>query len=286
MRRRGLWAACVALLMGVGVLAVGAGYAKDENGGVKCSEATLHGIYLVAQNGVVIEGKNQGPFAAAGYEVFDGNGEVKAVVSANFNGVVISKERSSGTYTVEENCTGTTTYPDLGVQNDLFIAPDGSKLTFVQTDPTRFVTAGFEPRGTAERVDENAEDENAEVRCSEATLHGMYLLAYDGVDIMGNDQVPFAVAGHAVFDGNGEVDQVFSGNFNGEVFSNQRLTDGMYTVKANCTGTSTFISDGETFLADLFIAPDGSMYTFVQIKPPEQVASGFTLRGTAQRVGD
>ena len=44
----------------VGVLAIEAGYAKDEakDEGTarakKCSEATLHGTYLVAQDGVVI----------------------------------------------------------------------------------------------------------------------------------------------------------------------------------------------------------------------------------------
>ena len=85
MRRRGLWVACVVLLVGVvGVLAVGTGFAndegdKDEDDGAKCSEATLHGTYLVAHNGVVIEetkkGPPQGPFAQAGYEVYDGNGK-------------------------------------------------------------------------------------------------------------------------------------------------------------------------------------------------------------------
>jgi hypothetical protein len=129
-------------------------------------------------------------------------------------------------------------------------------------------------------------DNAAGAKCSEATLHGRYLLAYDGVDVTGGEQVPFAVAGHAVFDGNGNVGQVFSANFSGEVSSNQRLRDGMYSVKANCTRTSTFISEGVTYKADLFIAPDGSLYTFVQTKPPELVASGFTLRGTAPRVGE
>jgi hypothetical protein len=123
-------------------------------------------------------------------------------------------------------------------------------------------------------------DNAAGAKCSEATLHGRYLLAYDGVDVTGKKQVPFAVAGHAVFDGNGKVDQVFSINFDGKITRNEALS-GMYTVKANCTGTSTF----GPFKADLFIAPDGSMYTFVQTNPPELVASGFTLRGTAQRVG-
>jgi hypothetical protein len=134
----------------------------------------------------------------------------------------------------------------------------------------------------------NKEDAGAK-KCSEATLNGTYLLGYDGVAITGGKrgkQVPFAVAGYAVFGGNGNVEQVFSVNFNGDVSSNERLSGGTYDVKANCTGTSTFKARGGPYKADLFISPDGSMYTFVQTNPSELVASGFTLRGTAKRVGD
>ena len=162
MKRRGLWAAvCLVLLVGVGVLAVGAGYAKDEDAaGVKCSEATLHGMYLVAHNGVVVEVKKpqfpgpQGPFAVAGYEVYDGNGKVKGVFSFNFNGNVFRNERINGTYNVKENCTGTSTFISDGVtyEADLFIAPDGSMYTFVQTNPPELVQAGFELQATAKRV--------------------------------------------------------------------------------------------------------------------------------------
>jgi hypothetical protein len=72
------------------------------------------------------------------------------------------------------------------------------------------------------------------------------------------------------------VEGVFSGNLNGDVTRKEKFS-GTYTVKADCTGTNF-----EEF--DLFIAPDGSMFTFVQIKPPENVTSGFDLRGTAKRV--
>jgi hypothetical protein len=76
MNRRGLWAAGVVLLVGVGVLVVGTGFAKDENAndknaaGARCSEATLHGRYLFAYDGV--EGKKQLPLAVAGQQVFNG----------------------------------------------------------------------------------------------------------------------------------------------------------------------------------------------------------------------
>ena len=159
MNRKGLWAgglALILLVVGAAVLTtVGAGYAKDENASrAKCSEATLKGTYLFAQNGVEIKGDEQRPFAIAGYEVFDGNGKVKAVFTLNINGKkVIRNETISGTYTVEADCTGTATYAD-GSRYDQFIAPDGSQLTFVQTHPKRLVTASFEPRGSAKRVGE------------------------------------------------------------------------------------------------------------------------------------
>ena len=73
MNRRGLWAAGVVVILLVVVAAaaltnVGAGYAKDEDTArAKCSEATLHGTYPFAFDGVEVKGNNdQLPFAIAG----------------------------------------------------------------------------------------------------------------------------------------------------------------------------------------------------------------------------
>ena len=160
MNRRGLWAGGLALILLVVVGAaalttVGAGYAKNEDASskAKCSEATLKGTYLFAQNGVEIKGNDQRPFAIAGYDVFDGNGKVKGVASGNSNGEVFRKEPFTGTYTVKANCTGTVTFRGGGAatQGDIFIAPDGSKFAFVRTDPES-VGATIDPRVTAKRV--------------------------------------------------------------------------------------------------------------------------------------
>jgi hypothetical protein len=142
----------IAALM-LGVLAAGVVFANNEDAGAKkCSEATLHGTYLFAFNGVEIKGNNdQVPFAIAGYAVFDGNGKERGVASSNSNGQVTRNERVSATYTVKADCTGTVTFRDDS-QIDLFIAPDGSKFAFVQTKPSKLVASGFEPRGTAKRV--------------------------------------------------------------------------------------------------------------------------------------
>src|SRR5919112_6295932 len=156
MKRSGMWAAVVVLILlvvGAGVLAGGAGYAEDngdngdEDAGAKCSEATLNGTYLFAHDGVVTGGPDKGPFAVAGYDVFDGNGKVETVSSGNANGEITRKVHESGTYTVKADCTGT-----AGGAFDLFIAPDGSMFTFVQIKPKSSVTSGFELQGTAKRV--------------------------------------------------------------------------------------------------------------------------------------
>jgi hypothetical protein len=131
-----------------------------------------------------------------------------------------------------------------------------------------------------------ADEENAAgAKCSKATLHGTYLFAQDGVGIGGNDHAPFAIAGMEKYDGNGKVQAVISANFNGDVVRHESIS-GTYTVKANCTGTVTLVTSGPTEAQDVFIAPDGSMFTFVQIQPHETVTSGFELQGTAKRVGD
>ena len=138
----------------LGVLAVGRGFAENENDAsrAKCSKATLKGTYLFAQNGVEIKGTDQRPFALAGYDVFDGNGEAKGLASANFNGKITRNEPLPGTYSVKANCTGTFTFTN-GTRYDMFIAPDGSMFTFVRTNP-EVVSAGFELRGSAKRVGE------------------------------------------------------------------------------------------------------------------------------------
>jgi hypothetical protein len=153
------YVAALLVVLGVvglmGVLAVGTGFAQNDvnAAGTMCSEATLHGTYLFAQNGVEIKGNDQSPFALAGYDVFDGNGEVRGVSSGNFGGEVFRKEPFTGTYTIKANCTGTVTFTGGGAatQGDVFIAPDGSMFAFVRTNPEG-VAAGLDPRVTVKRV--------------------------------------------------------------------------------------------------------------------------------------
>ena len=128
-----------------------------------------------------------------------------------------------------------------------------------------------------------AEGKNASApKCSEATLHGTYLFADSGFVIRDNEKVPFASSGYEVYDGNGHTKGVSTTNVNGKVTSKEPFS-GTYTVKADCTGSSTY-SDGTRY--DDYIAPDGSMLTYVPTKPSNLVSAGDEKQVTAKRVGD
>ena len=121
-----------------------------DAGPAECSLATLSGTYLFAFSGVTVATGGSTPFAVAGYEVYDGAGRMRSVVTTNANGKLEHNVRQPGTYTVAQDCTGTVTYAD-GTIYDLFLAPDGGNFVFVETNPAK-VAAGFEPRATAQRV--------------------------------------------------------------------------------------------------------------------------------------
>ena len=116
----------------------------------RCSEATLRGTYLFANDGLIVSGSDRGPFANAGIDVYDGNGHVRSVYTLSVNGRISRFVRVTGTYTVNPDCTGTARYSD-GTRYDQFVAPDGSQVAFVQTNPGTVVAAS-ESRVTARRV--------------------------------------------------------------------------------------------------------------------------------------
>ena len=144
-----------ALLLPLALAGVGSAFAAEDGvasgtAAARCSKATLRGTYLFAYQGLTVSGRDRGPFALAGSEVYDGRGNVRNSVStSSTNGRIARFTRTTGTYTVNADCTGSVSYSD-GTRYDQFVAPDGSTIAFVQTNPGT-VAAGFEPR-VARRV--------------------------------------------------------------------------------------------------------------------------------------
>ena len=138
--------------------------------------------------------------------------------------------------------------------------------------------AGVLAMGTVYAKDENA----SRAKCSEATLDGTYLFADSGFVIKDNEKVPFASSGYELYDGNGHTEGVSTINVNGKITSKETFS-GTYSVKADCTGSSTY-TDGTRY--DDYIAPDGSMETYVPTKPSKLVSAGLEQQGSAKRVGE
>lgn len=131
----------------------GSALAADvDAAGVKCSVATLQGTYLFASDGLTVSGKSKGPSAGAGYEVYDGHGNVRGVQTISTNGKIVKSIHVTGKYTVNADCTSSVKYSD-GTNFDQFLAPDGSTFAFIQTD-SGTVSAGYESRATSRRVDD------------------------------------------------------------------------------------------------------------------------------------
>ena len=119
---------------------------ESANPSKSCSLKTLKGTYLSASSGKNINGFD---FADAGFLNFDGKGNVSVTNSSNGNTTV---NTYSSTYTINSLCIGSivnhTETSSIGddTHYNLFADPDGSNLTFVQTDLGSVVS------GTIKRV--------------------------------------------------------------------------------------------------------------------------------------
>ena len=96
--------------------------------------------------------------------------------------------------------------------------------------------------------------DNAGLSCSEQTLHGSYLFATHGFNIVGGVMLPKAIVEGIDFNGNGALSSPFATvSINGTIIRSSGSV-GSYTLAADCTGTLTF-SGGPSF--DIFVEPSG-----------------------------
>jgi hypothetical protein len=100
-----------------------------------CSARTLKGRYGVTATGTIA---GFGQVAFVGWADFDGVGNVTGADWASFNGA-ISFRNTTGTYEVNDNCTGTVTFAsptrDVEVHISLVLVDGGKEVLFIETDP-------------------------------------------------------------------------------------------------------------------------------------------------------
>jgi hypothetical protein len=116
-----------------------------------CSAGILNGnSYGYATHGLVASVGNGFPrvggfvpFANAGQISFGADGSISGVDNANFGGVVIPGRPVAGTYSVNSDCTGTTTMTIAGIdQSWHFVILQGTDQIIFVAIPNGFVWAG------------------------------------------------------------------------------------------------------------------------------------------------
>ena len=142
MRRIGLWAMGLGVLVGVGPLALERGYAGDNDGTTKCNDATLKGRYLFAGSATILppayEVTEATPGAAAGYHIFDGKGGGHDYVTFVLNGIDQKVPSPNDLeYDLKSDCTGTHSVLPLGhglPAFAIFVSPNGDEMTSINIE--------------------------------------------------------------------------------------------------------------------------------------------------------
>jgi hypothetical protein len=150
MKRVGLWALGIGVLVSVGFLTAAQAFADDNDGATRCTVKTLKGRYLFAGSGTALPpafGVTEPSLTtSAGYHIFRGDGTGTDTVTFSINGnVVLENFISPTSYTVNPDCTGTfsvSSRPSF----DLFISPDGEELVMIATDPGHVLAEGPQRR--------------------------------------------------------------------------------------------------------------------------------------------
>jgi hypothetical protein len=118
---------CVAMVLGASGLAG----ADERNDG--CSLRTLRGTYVFSASGFNIVAGVAQPKALVEVIRFNGDGTLSVpAATLSANGAIIRSLPGIGTYTIEDDCTGTITFN--GPTFDAFISRDGDRIAMIQTN--------------------------------------------------------------------------------------------------------------------------------------------------------
>jgi hypothetical protein len=122
---------CLGALFGAAILIMRLGnptHVKAQS----CNNGTLQGIWGFNYNGLA----GGLPISGAGHTTADGSGNATGGDTVSVNGVIL-RRTYSGTYNVNADCTGTTSYQDsLGnvFHQDFVVMNNSNSLAIIQAD--------------------------------------------------------------------------------------------------------------------------------------------------------
>ena len=144
-----------------------------------------------------------------------------------------------------------------------------------------FVTVGLIcPMLTFSQIAKSAD---IKTTCDNATLYGTYVYSYSGYSGTGSTLTRFAVAGLAVFNGDGILHGVSTTATEGQPVARLVTYTGTYAIKPDCTATETDTDqNGVVSHFDDFTNPSGDTVSYIETDP-NVVSSGFETRRSLEK---
>jgi hypothetical protein len=142
--KRTITSTALLMVLGATLVLSLAATAQAEQG--KCSAARAAGNYGASDSGTVI---GVGPRAAVAQLSLDASGNIKGNVTSSLNGAVAASTLS-GTYSVNSDCTGTTTFSEFDSSGNLLLTATVSLMWDDNMRQFRFLfTSAILPDGTS-----------------------------------------------------------------------------------------------------------------------------------------
>ena len=123
----------IAVFVTLGSVMLQQGHAQESP--IACTLSTLKGLYVFDGTGYDIVNSVPAPKAIVEFLTLKGDGTLTSLATVSLNGTIHSGVPGSGTYTVNQNCTGTLTFTGSGLTFDLFIAGNGGRFHMIETVP-------------------------------------------------------------------------------------------------------------------------------------------------------
>ena len=100
----------IKMLLALGFAMISFAGAQQASAQTVCSNQAFQGLYGFSATGWSVTTAGTFPTAAAGNFLFDGQGGITTTLTLSANGQVLPSVVSSGTYTLNSDCTGTITF--------------------------------------------------------------------------------------------------------------------------------------------------------------------------------